>query len=78
MAPKGSPKLTAKKRNALPAQKFGLPGQRKYPLDTPSRARNAKARAAQQVDKSITAGQQQSIDNRADRVLAAMRKQGRR
>ena len=39
--------LTTKKRNQLPSSTFALPEQRKYPLDTPGRARNALSRGAQ-------------------------------
>lgn len=38
--------LDAKKRNALPDSAFALPG-RKYPIDTPERARSALARVEQ-------------------------------
>jgi hypothetical protein len=44
---KPSPKLTAAKRKALPPASFGLPGTKKYPIDTASRARNALGRVAQ-------------------------------
>jgi hypothetical protein len=40
-------KLTAKQRKKLPASAFAYPAKRKYPIDTPARARNALARAAQ-------------------------------
>jgi hypothetical protein len=40
-------KLSTKRRNKLPKKSFGLPGSRKYPVDTPARAANAKARATQ-------------------------------
>lgn len=39
--------MTAKRRRSLPKSSFGLPGKRKYPLDTPGRARNALARVSQ-------------------------------
>ena len=39
--------LTAEQRKDLPADKFGLPSLRKYPLDTEKRARNALSRVAQ-------------------------------
>lgn len=44
-------KLTAARRNALPAAKFGIPGERKYPMPDRSHAANAKARAAQMVSR---------------------------
>lgn len=44
---KGSKKLTAAKRKKLKSSTFGLPGKRKYPLDTKGRARNALSRVSQ-------------------------------
>lgn len=44
---KKSPKLTAKRRNRLAKSTFAEPGKRKYPMDTPNRARNALSRVAQ-------------------------------
>jgi hypothetical protein len=40
-------KLTSKRRNALASKTFALPKERKYPIDTIERARNALARVAQ-------------------------------
>jgi hypothetical protein len=39
--------LSAKRRASLPASAFAYPATRTYPIDTPARARNALARAAQ-------------------------------
>jgi len=39
--------LTTSRRNRLPASAFAYPRSRRYPIDTPKRARNALARAAQ-------------------------------
>jgi hypothetical protein len=39
--------ISAAKRKSLPSSKFGLPQQKKYPVDTAKRARNALSRAAQ-------------------------------
>lgn len=36
----------------MPSQ-FALPAERKYPVDTPARAANAKARATQQVKRGL-------------------------
>jgi len=36
--------ITTKRRNSLPDSAFGVPGKRKFPLDTCSRVRNAMAR----------------------------------
>lgn len=43
--------IKAKKRRSLRKSQFGLPGSRKYPVDTRKRAINAKARATQMVKK---------------------------
>lgn len=62
--------LTAKKRNALPAKKFGLPGERKYPMPDKSHAANAKARATQMEAKGkITASEKAQIDRKANAML---------
>jgi hypothetical protein len=57
--------LTTKKRNNLPASKFALPAQRKYPIDTRARAGNAKARAQQQFEKGNLS------ESTRDRIFAA-------
>ena len=62
--------LTEKKRDSLKSSQFGLPEERKYPMPDKSHARNAKARASQQVDEgTITAAEKAKIDRKADRVL---------
>ncbi|HEX7473236.1 MAG TPA: hypothetical protein VF323_09135 [Candidatus Limnocylindrales bacterium] len=62
--------LSTKKRDSLPKSEFGLPDERKYPMPDESHARNAKARAAQQVKKgSITKAEEEKIDRKADRIL---------
>jgi hypothetical protein len=64
------PELSEKKRDSLPASKFGLPDERKYPMPDKSHARNAKARASQQQKKgTITKAEQKKIDRKADRIL---------
>ena len=74
MAP--SPKMTAKRRKSLKPAQFGLPDQEKYPLDSPGRARNAKARASEEVHKgNLSVGEEKKIDARADRALS---KRGKR
>lgn len=40
-------KLTAAKRKKIPKKKFGLPGERKFPMPDKAHAANAKARATQ-------------------------------
>lgn len=58
------------RRNALPAQTFGLPGQRKYPMPDASHAANAKARATQQENKgNLSPAQKAQIDAKANRIL---------
>jgi hypothetical protein len=39
--------ISAARRNKLPDSAFAYPKQRKYPIDTKARARNALSRAAQ-------------------------------
>lgn len=66
--------ITAAKRKGLPKSEFGLPGERKYPVDTPGRAANAKARAAQMVDKGkLSESSKAKIDAKADAVLRKAR-----
>lgn len=57
-------KLTAKKRNALPASAFAGP-DRSYPVNDKAHARNAKARASQFASPSLKA----KVDAKANRVL---------
>jgi hypothetical protein len=62
--------LSTKKRESLPSSDFGLPAERKYPMPDKAHARNAKARASQQVDEGhLTAGEKKQIDRKADRIL---------
>lgn len=62
--------LSEKKRDKLKESTFGLPEERKYPMPDKSHARNAKARAAQQVKKgNLTKAEEKKIDRKADRVL---------
>lgn len=68
-----SPKLTAAKRNNLPTSDFALPAQKKYPVDTPGRAANAKARATQQVQAgNLTPGQKSQVDAKANKKLGVV------
>lgn len=63
-------KLTSQKRNQLSKDKFALPSERKYPVDTKSRAANAKARATQMVKKGkLSESSKSKIDAKANRVL---------
>ena len=63
-------KLSELARSAIPSSQFGLPKQRKYPMEDASHAANAKARATQQVNKgNLTPSQKAAIFSRANRVL---------
>lgn len=63
-------KLKAATRNALPASKFGIPSQRKYPINNPSHAANAKARATQMVNKGkLSPAMASRIRTKANRIL---------
>lgn len=65
-----SKKMTAKRRRSLSKSQFGLPGSRKYPMPDKAHARNAKARAAQQVKKgNLSKSSQAKINAKANRVL---------
>ncbi|HEY8169160.1 MAG TPA: hypothetical protein VIF84_10630 [Candidatus Limnocylindrales bacterium] len=60
-------KLSERKRDSLQPSTFGLPEERKYPMPDKSHARNAKARASQQLHEgNLTKAK---IDRKADRVL---------
>jgi len=62
--------LTEKKRDDLKDSTFGLPEERKYPMPDKAHARNAKARASQQVHKgNLSKAEQAKIDRKADKVL---------
>jgi hypothetical protein len=72
--------LTAKKREKLPAKKFGLPEKARtkdakkesgnYPMPDKAHARNAKARAAQQQEAgNLTKKDRERIDRKADKIL---------
>jgi len=64
-------KLNAARRNALPASDFAGP-DRSYPVDTPARAANAKARATQFASPALKA----KVDEKANAVLAHTRHAG--
>ena len=63
-------KLTAKTRNKIPKSEFGLPKERKYPMENASHARNAKARASEMEHKGkLSASSKAKIDAKADKIL---------
>jgi hypothetical protein len=62
--------LDERKRDKLKDSQFGLPEERKYPMPDESHARNAKARAAQQVKAgNLSKADEKRIDRKADRIL---------
>jgi hypothetical protein len=64
--------LTERQRDKEPKSDFGLPEERKYPMPDKSHARNAKARASQQVKAgNLSKGDKARIDRKADRILDA-------
>jgi hypothetical protein len=64
--------LTEKQRDKLPDSKFGLPEEHKYPMPDKSHARNAKARASQQVEKgNLSKADEKKIDRKADKILGS-------
>lgn len=62
--------LTTRARKEIPTKKFGLPKERKYPIEDKAHARNAKARASQ-MEKAgkLSASSKAKIDAKADKVL---------
>ena len=68
-------KLTAKQRKAIPKSEFGLPKERKYPMEDKSHARNAKARASQMEAKGkLSPSAKSKIDAKANKVLGKGKK----
>jgi hypothetical protein len=62
--------LTAKSRNALADRVFGLPGQRKYPMEDRVHQIAAKQRATQMVKKGkLSASSATKIKAKANRLL---------
>jgi hypothetical protein len=66
--------ITVAKRKSLPKSSFGLPGARKYPVDTPARARNALSRAAQ----NATPAQQSQIKAKVKAKYPSIKVAGKR
>jgi hypothetical protein len=62
--------LNEAKRDKLKDSTFGLPEERKYPMPDKSHARNAKARASQELHAgNLTKAEKAKIDRKADKVL---------
>lgn len=68
-------KLTTKTRKKIPKSEFGLPGSRKYPMPDKPHAANAKARAAQMVNKGkLSKSAKAEIDAKANKILGKGKK----
>lgn len=62
--------LTTKSRKKLKSSVFGLPAERKYPMQNKSHAANAKARATQMVKKGkLSSAAKAKIDTKANKIL---------
>lgn len=62
--------LKASTRNALPASKFGMPKERKFPIEDRAHAANAKARATQMVAAGkLSPGTAAKIRKKANALL---------
>lgn len=65
-------KLTAGERKKLAGSKFGLPGEREYPMPDKAHARLAKGDAAKEEHAGkLSEAAEEKIDRKADRVLTA-------
>lgn len=63
-------KLKTAVRKKLPKSDFGMPWERKYPMQDKSHAQNAKARATQMVKKGkLSKSAKAKIDAKANRIL---------
>jgi hypothetical protein len=63
-------KLTAAKRKKIPKSEYGMPGEKKYPVNDKAHAANAKARATQMVKRGkLSEASKEKIDAKANKVL---------
>ena len=63
-------KLTTEERKKIPKKEFGLPGEKKYPMEDKSHARNAKARASEMEKKGkLSSSAKEKIDAKANKIL---------
>ena len=68
-------KLDTKERKKIPKKEFGLPGEKKYPMEDKAHARNAKARASDMENKGkLSPSAKAKIDAKADKVLGKSKK----
>lgn len=62
--------LSSKTRDYLPTKDFGLPKQRKYPMEDKTHARDAKSRASAAYEEGhLSKASEERIDRKADRKL---------
>jgi hypothetical protein len=62
--------LTTKARKSIPKKEFGLPGEKKYPIEDRAHAANAKARASEMEKKGkLSESSKEKIDAKANKVL---------
>ena len=77
--PLRGPKMNARRRKSLKSSQFGLPGQKKYPLDSRRRAANAKGRAKQQLNKGkLSQSSYSQVVSRANKVLGTKKRKRRK
>jgi predicted DNA-binding helix-hairpin-helix protein len=70
--------LTTKRRNRLKSSSFALRKQRKYPIDTKKRARNALARVKQHGSPSQVATVRKAVARRYPTIkVSGLRKRGK-
>ena len=63
-------RLKTSTRDKLPDKDFAEPDKRAYPIENKAHARNAKARASQQVKAGrMSKAEESRIDKKADKVL---------
>ena len=74
MAKRPSQPSTAKGTKKLKSSEFAYPEERKYPINTKARARNALARAAQ----SGTAGSYQTVAKKVRRKYPSIKTGGKK
>lgn len=68
-------KLTTKERKKIPKTEFGLPSEKKYPVNDKSHAKNAKSRASEMEHKGkLSKSSEAKIDAKADKVLKLKKK----
>lgn len=68
-------KLKAATKNKLPKKEFGLPNERKFPMEDKNNARNAKSRSSEMVHKGkLSKSSEEKIDAKANKILSRGKK----